>query len=273
MKTPHDFFASPVIKGSILGASAMAAATPGINFVASQTTGTPMPRSKPFTGYRSLASAGMVGCATGLSIKHLLGGDTPDASEWKRMWTASVGGMVSGLTTCPFEAIAQTQLTTKTSMSQTARTIYQHYGVPGFFRGAVSMAAREGAWVPMYLESIPILSKRFQDAGFNEFWADGAALMVSASLFGVISAPVNRLRIMKQDKLAEPNTPFARYPSLIRAMVQECPDLKPAERTARFFRGAAARSATSALAGGFFFGGKKAYEMALEWSKNDDMKP
>jgi len=273
MITTYDFFAFPLIKGSILGGAVMATVTPGLNFVASQTTGTAMPWSKPFTGSASLASAGMIACATGFTVKHMLGGDTKDASEWKRLWTASVGGMISGLTTCPFEGIAQTQLSTKTSMIQTARTIHQHYGIPGFFRGAASMAVREGAWVPMYLESIPILSKRFKEAGCHRFIADAAALIVSAGLFGVMSTPVNRLRIMKQDKLAETNTPSTSYSSLLRTMIQECPDLKPAERTVRFFKGAGARSVTSALAGGLFFAGNQAYAKALEWSDNKDIKP
>ncbi|MDF1683972.1 MAG: MC/SLC25 family protein [Legionellaceae bacterium] len=273
MKTTRDFFESPLTKGSILGACVMTTVTPGINLVASQTTGTPMPWSKPFTGARSLAGAGTINCATAFTTKHLLGGDKPEASEWKRFWTASVGGMLAGLTICPFESIAQTQLTTKTSMTQTASTMYKYYGVQGFFRGTVSMMAREGAWVPMYLEAIPILSKRFKEAGCNQLIADAAGLVVSAGLFGVISAPVNRLRIMKQDKLAKPNAPSASYPNLIRSMFQECPDLKPAERTVRFFKGAGARSVTSALAGGLFFAGNQAYAKALEWNENTDAKP
>jgi len=268
MKTIHDFFAFPMVKGTILGGVVTAAATPGINLVASYTIGTPMPWSKPFTGARSLATAGSVACGTGFIIRHLLGGNTHDASEWTRLWTASVGGMVSGLTTCPFESIAQTQLTTKTSLSHTAHTIYQHHGLPGFFRGAASMAVREGAWFPMYMGSMPILSQRLQDAGYEKSTAHAIAIASSAGLFGVISAPVNRLRIMKQDKLVEPNTPATSYPNLLRAMVQECPDLKPIERTARFFKGAAARSVTSAVAGGLFFYGNEMYGEAINRSKH-----
>ena len=260
-------------QGSILGASVLAIATPGLNAVASRTLGTPFPWSKPFTGAGSFSGAGSIACATGFIIKNMLGGNAHDASEWTRLWTASVGGMVSGLTTCPSESIAQTQLTTKTSLSQTARTIYQHYGMPGFFRGAMSMAAREGAWFPVYMGTMPIVSKRLQDAGCEKVTANITAITSSAGFFGVISAPVNRLRIMKQDKLAEPNTPRTSYGTLLRAMVQECPDLKPAERVARVFTGAGWRSVTSILAGGFLFGGNKAYDTALQWSQNADMRP
>ena len=124
MKTMQDFLEYPLVKGSILGAAVMYIATPGINCVVSQATGTPMPWSRPFTGGYSLAGAGAIVCATNFGIKALLGGDEKNVSAWTRIWTASVAGIFAGMVYCPFESIAQTQLTNKKSLINTAKTIY-----------------------------------------------------------------------------------------------------------------------------------------------------
>ena len=167
MKTFKDYLEYPLAKGSVLGASVMVAVTPGLNYVSSIVTGNPMPWSRPFTGCVSLAAAGTVNCATTFTIKSLLGGDAKDASDGKRFFTSFMAGMASGLTTCSLESVALNQLSTKTSMMQTARTMHHHYGFAGFFRGANGMMAREGGWASMYMAAVPILSQRFKEAGCN----------------------------------------------------------------------------------------------------------
>jgi hypothetical protein len=215
-----DSLEYPVVKGSFLGAGVMAAATPGINYVVSKATKLPMPWSKPFTGCYALAGAGAVVCATSFAIKALLVGHEKKPSEWTRFWTTSVAGVASGIVLCPFESVAQTQLTTKASLINTAKTMYQYHGGAGFFRGVGSMMVREGAWISTCFAVAPILSQRMKDAGYNDVTSGVTSSVVSAGFFGVASAPINRARIMMQDKLAEPNTPHPRYRQLIKTMFQ-----------------------------------------------------
>ena len=134
MKTIQDYLNYPWVKGSFLGAGVMFLATPGINCVVSQAMGKPMPWSRPFTGCYSLSGAGAAGNAVTFAIKALLGGEGKDVSEGKRFWTASIAGAVSGMVLCPFESAAQTQLTTKTPLTNTVSRIYNNHGVAGFFR-------------------------------------------------------------------------------------------------------------------------------------------
>ena len=267
MKTIQDYLEFPLLKGSLLGAGVMTAATPGLNIVISQTTGDAMPWSKPFTGSLSLAGSGAVGCATVYTTKHLLGGDKDNVSKWQKIWTASVGGMLSGFTICPLEAIAQTQLASGEAFFKTARNLAKYYGVTGFFRGGATMVLRETAWAATYAAFVPILSQSLQETGYQKIESDAAALVSSAGLFGALSAPVNRLRIKKQETLAKPEMLQKSYPDLLKDMLQECPTLSATQRTMRFFKGSIPRSLTSALAGGLFFKGSELYDEAVQISK------
>ena len=127
---------------------------------------------------------------------------------------------------------------------------------------------RESAWSTKYIAIVPILSQHLKNAGVHPVTADVSALVVSAGVFGVASAPINRARIIMQDKLAEPQTPRLSYRQVFRRMVQDAPNASMAQRTFRFFQGGAPRSVTSALAGGLFVKGSEWYDDAVKGFKN-----
>ena len=269
MNTIKDYFENEVVKGSILGSAVMFAATPGINYVVSRATNKPMLWSQPFTGGYSLAGSGAAGCATTFFIKSCLTGGAKDheLSEWQRLWTSFVAGVCSGVVLCPFESIAQTQLTTESSsLIGTAKLIHHNHGVFGFFRGTGSMMLREGSWSAMYIALAPILRQRFKEAGYNDLSANLAAVTISFGIFGVLSTPINRARIMMQANLAESDTPRNSYRQLMKIMLHNSQDANPVKRTCNFFKGAGPRSITSALAGGLFVKGTEWYDDALKCS-------
>ncbi len=264
MDVLQHYLEYPLVKGSVLGAGVMVAATPGINYVIRMSTGNPMLWSRPFTGCLSLAGAGFTGCVMGFTIKRLLVGDGINASSWERIWTSSMAGMASGLMTCPLESIAQNQLSTQSSMMKTARIMHQHYGFCGFFRGAGSMMVRDGAWAGMHMAVVPILSQRFQDGGCSRPTADGAAWVISAGLFGFLSVPINRLRTKQHDKLSEAGTEKKRYRQLVTMMIEQDATAPPLQRLVGFFKGGRVRSLNSALAGGLLLKGSELYDDAVQ---------
>ncbi|MDF1678679.1 MAG: hypothetical protein P1U32_08310 [Legionellaceae bacterium] len=264
MLTTQDFLAYPLVKGSVLGASLMVCATPGISYVNSLSANTPMPWSRPFRGCVPLANAGAVAYATSFGTKSLLGCNEETDSKWKKIWTSAVAGIMSGLTICGLEGVAQAQQVKGGSTLQAVYTVYQHFGPSGFLRGAVSMMAREGAWTTTYAALFPILSKTLQDAGWQKQEADAAAVVSSSTGFGFFSAPINRLRVMKQKPLASPEIPQKTYLELLRAMLKECETLPPAQRVGCFFRGGVPRSVTSGIVGGLFVVFNELYDEGLK---------
>jgi hypothetical protein len=268
MKTMQDYFENSAVKGSILGSMVMFIATPGINYVVSRATNSPMPWAQPFTGGYSLAVSGAAGCATTFCIKSFLtdGAKEHELPDWTKFWTSFVAGLVSGAVLCPFESIAQTQLSTNATITNTATLIYKYHGALGFCRGLNSMMLREGAWSAMYMALAPILKQRFKDSGYNEVAANLGATSISFGIFGVISTPINRMRIMMQENLAEANTPSKTYKQLINTMLKSSPNTTTSiQRTMGMFKGAGPRSMTSALAGGLFVKGTELYDDALKY--------
>ncbi|MDF1758029.1 MAG: hypothetical protein P1U74_07000 [Legionellaceae bacterium] len=154
-------------------------------------------------------------------------------------------------------------------MLSTARTIYNYYGLSALFRGASFVVLREAAWATTYLAAVPILSNKFQKSGYKKIESDFMALLISAGMFGLVTAPINRARIMKQENLAKTGTANVSYKKIFGYMLHEAPNAPSAHRIMRFFKGAGARSATSVLAGGLIFKGKEMYDEAIRYSKNN----
>lgn len=258
------FMHHPVVKGSFVGAIGMFAATPGFNAF-SHEKGIWMPRNQLFTGWQSLVASGIAGTSTSFTINKMLGGNQEDASFFHRTWATATAGAFSGIVLCPFECITQNRLlSTQNSLKDTTRSIVQYHGYKGFFNGTAAMIVREGSWTLMYMTAVPMISQRLQNAGYNKRAADVIALIVSASMFGIFSTPVNHLRRMKQCNLTNAGTTRS-YPQLASQLFHEHSDRAMPQKIMGCFKGAGVRSLNSAWAGFFFCGASEAYNTALEY--------
>lgn len=258
-----DFMQQPMVKGSVLGGGVMFWVTPGVNSFAHRANNTRMPWAQMFTGWQPLVVSGIVGTATSFTVKKYLLGNQRDSSSFHLFWTSATAGALSGVVLCPFECLAQNrQLSATRSLRNTGQSIFQHHGYAGFFRGTVAMMAREGAWVPMYLTAVPLISQRMQQAGYNRGIADAVALIVSASLFGIFSTPINRLRVMKQSNLTIAGRSSS-YRQLASTMLHEHAEKTMPRKIADCFKGAGVRSLTSGWAGGLFYYGGEAYDAVI----------
>lgn len=257
-----DVMTHPMVKGSILGAGVMFWVTPGINTVTYRSANMRMPWSQAFTGWQPLVVSGVVGCATSFAVKSVFHDPDKEASSLNAFATSAAAGAISGVTLCPFESINVNHQGRSGSVIDTAHSMLKHHGYTGFFRGTAGMMVRESAWTMMYMTAVPTISQNLQTAGYNRATADAFALMVSACLFGFASAPINRLRIMKQQALTQPGkTPT--YLQLASTMFNEHKNSAAHVKVASFFKGAGVRSITSACAGGLFYYGSEGYDHVI----------
>lgn len=257
-----DFMTHPMVKGSILGAGVMFLVTPGINKVTYRSKNTHMPWSQAFSGWQPLVVSGVVGCATSFAVKSLLIDTEEKESSFRAFGTSATAGAVSGITLCPFESVNVNHQGRSGTVADTARSMLKHHGYAGFFRGTGGMMIRESAWTMMYMTAVPTISQNLQKRDYNRATADALALIVSACMFGFASAPINRLRIMKQADLTKPGTTPS-YRQLATAMFQEHKISAKHAKVAGCFKGAGVRSITSAFAGGLFYYGSEGYDRVV----------
>ncbi len=252
--TFFDCMTHPIVRGSIMGSGVMFWVTPGLNIVTSMSTNAPMPWSQPFTGWQPLVVSGVVGYATSFAVKNLLGDP-----EGKKTSISATAGAISGIAICPFECVNVNHQGRAGSTVNTARVMFKHHGYTGFFHGTTMMMARESAWFTT-LMAVPRISQNLQESGYNKAAADAFSLIVTACLFGFISTPINRLRIMKQSGMTTDGNPPS-YKQLAVNLFQEHPDKNVLEKVTRsVFKGAGARSATAAVAGTLFYYGSEQYD-------------
>lgn len=253
------FMNHPVVKGSILGAAAMTLVTPGVNRF---NHGRSMRWSQAFTGWQPLAVSGMVGCGVSFYIKDILGGNDPSASSIQKSWTSAVAGAISGIAICPFEAVNHNHKKDE-RLANTVGTIIKHRGYSGLFHGTASMMVRESAWVMMYMMAVPTISEYLREKGYHRATADAFALIFSASMFGFVSAPVNRMRAMKHDGLVHSEKTMT-YWQLASRLFHEKPHQTSVQKMANCFKGAGVRAATSGFAGALFYYGREGYDHIIQ---------
>jgi hypothetical protein len=245
----------PAVKGSVIGTGVMFLATPGINRV---NHGSKMLWSEAYVGWKPLVATGIVSCATSFYVKDMLGGNEKNASTFQQFWTSAVAGAISGIPLCPLEAINKNQ-TKNVSMADTIKSIYQHHGSIGFFKGTNTMMVRESAWMMMCMTTVSEISKNLCQQGYNQTTAEAFALIFSACVFGFVSAPVNHLRIMKQENLTIAGQKPS-YSKLASTLFHGNGNRTFSQSLASCFKDAGVRSLTSAWAGGLFYYGKKYWE-------------
>lgn len=111
---------------------------------------------------------------------------------------ATAAGITSAITVCPAEGIMTQQQITHNNFLKTAKNIYSIFGFKGFYRAFVPTAIREGFFTAGYLGGAPIMKKKIESFGINEYVSQIIAGTVAGTIAAAISQPFDTFKTQKQ---------------------------------------------------------------------------
>lgn len=258
---------SPCVQGPVLGAGVMALATPSLKWTNHAYEGKKMPRGNYFSGAGAYALSAVPGYAVTFAFKALLNKKPEETSKGYELFSSFAAGSFSGFVCTPFEALAQNkQLTHSTSSKKTAQQMLAHHGYRSAFRGAASVAMREGIWADVYMTAIPMMSASLQNQGVEKQYAQPLAMLTVAGAYGVFSSPLSQLRYRKQAGLTTPTTNKS-YLEHAKDIFNQAPKATNMARVGFFFKAAIPRAVTTTLAAGLMVKGTEGYNLAVDYFK------
>lgn len=250
----------PLVQGPIIGATVSASVTPGLKWGNHVLNGERMPLSKPFAGAGAIAVSAIPAYAVSFFIKQQLNSGDKARSKERELMTSFVSGAFSGFVCTPFDNYAQNKQLLGTSGSRGVLfQIISNHGYTGVFRGGLVTMLREGCWSMLYMSAIPIMAEFLKTQGYSKQKAESASVVSLAGAYGLFSAPLNRLRFLKQVKLTEPR-PNASYWSNAKTIFNQEPEASYPKRFAQFFKAGVPRMITTTVAGALMVKGTEYYK-------------
>lgn len=174
-----------------------------------------------------------------------------------------VGGFVSGLISCPFEAIAQSKQLSGLAANAVYKTIVRKNGHKALLRGSLILGLHDGIWSISYMAVPDILGAKLNNnLGINLYQSEALAAFISGGFFGWITSPLNLLRHSKHNNLTTYKIDKS-YCKTVRDIWNNTPHAQSIKRCGFFFKGAAPRAATTAIGALALHEGVNAYERLL----------